>query len=72
MRPEDLLDIPTVYARDLSEELSADADRLLALTHQRRVENERLENLRDALSPELLSGRLRVPEAQAAIADLVG
>lgn len=43
------------------------ADELLWLMHQRRVESTRLAALRDALLPELLSGRIRVPEAGEAV-----
>lgn len=43
------------------------ADELLWLIHQRRVESTRLGVLRDALLPELLSGRIGVPEAGEAV-----
>jgi len=43
------------------------ADELLWLMHQRRVESIRLAALRDALLPELLSGRIRVPDAGQAV-----
>lgn len=43
------------------------ADELLWLMHQRRVESTRLAALRDALLPELLSGRIRVPEASEVV-----
>jgi type I restriction enzyme S subunit len=43
------------------------ADGLLWLMHQRRIESTRLAELRDALLPELLSGRIRLPEAGEAI-----
>jgi type I restriction enzyme S subunit len=43
------------------------ADGLLWLMHQRRVESTRLAALRDTLLPELLSGRIRVPEAGEAV-----
>ena len=39
------------------------ADEMLTLMHQRRIETTRLTALRDTLLPELLSGRIRVPEA---------
>lgn len=38
---------------------------------QIRDENLKLESLRDALLPELMSGRIRVPQAQEAIAEVI-
>ncbi len=49
--------------------------KLLALeeeAHVAAVETEKLEALRDALLPELMSGRIRVPEAREAIDEEVG
>ena len=50
-------------------ELVARIDTLFALILQRARENDQLAALRDALLPELLSGRIRVPEAAEAVVD---
>jgi type I restriction enzyme S subunit len=64
------LDALTSVVPDVRQLLAADvqaADELLSLMHQRRIEMTRLAALRDALLPELLSGRIRVPEASEAV-----
>lgn len=40
--------------------------------HQAEEENETLARLRDLLLPELLSGRIRVPEAREAVEEAAG
>ena len=45
---------------------------MLALVSHLEVENRALANLRDQLLPELLSGRIRVPEARETVAEAVG
>lgn len=42
------------------------------LAHQIRMENLSIVSLRDALLPELMSGRIRVPEAREAVLDTIG
>jgi len=67
VRPTDALaiEVPDVRKVDEAEKLKATA--LLEIAHQKQVESRRLSQLRDALLPELLSGRIRVPEAQGAV-----
>lgn len=64
--------IPTwlapVASADAQETYAAIARPLLARMDALRHEQARLESLRDALLPELLSGRVRVPEVAEAIA----
>lgn len=68
VRPDDMLSIEVPDARALDAALDAEAEGLLRLVHQARTESATLAELRDALLPELLSGRLRVPLAE----DLAG
>ncbi len=63
IRPEDLLTIEVPDVSKLTEDDSAQALALLDLIEQRRSEGVLLESLRDGLLSELLSGRIRVPEA---------
>jgi type I restriction enzyme S subunit len=44
---------------------------LLELVDSRNRENRQLASLRNALLPELLSGRIRVPEAEEAVAEVI-
>ena len=63
--------VPLLSAREtaeLSQRTLPLTKRLLSLTH----ENLKLAKLRDTLLPELMSGRIRVPEAQEAVAEVVG
>lgn len=62
VKPQDALDTDVPDVRQLSTADVAAADELLSLVHQRRIETTRLALLRDGLLPELLSGRIRVPE----------
>lgn len=63
IRPEDALNIEVPDVRLLPAERRRQVLDLLAMVHQRRSESRHLARLRDALLPELLSGRIRVPEA---------
>lgn len=63
IRPDDVLAIEVPDVRMMSVEAKKCALALLTVIHQRRSENRRLIDLRDSLLPELLSGRIRVPEA---------
>lgn len=65
-RPEDALDIAVPDVRALTASEAGRADVLIGLVHQRQTESRRLATLRDALMPELLSGRLRFQEARQA------
>ena len=62
--PADAMAIEVPDTRLADERTLSEADSLLRLTHQTRIESQTLAGLRDALLPELLSGRLRVPEAR--------
>lgn len=68
VRPDDMLSIEVPDVRALDAAQDAEAEGLLRLVHQARTESAVLADLRDALLPELLSGRLRVPPAE----DLAG
>lgn len=68
VRPNDVLDIEVPDVTRLSKSTKSAALGLLNSIEQKRDESARLRELRDRLLPELLSGRLRVPEAQEALA----
>jgi type I restriction enzyme S subunit len=68
VRPEDLLAIEVPDTTRLPEDQKKTALFLLTGIEQARQEIAKLEALRDALLPELISGRIRVPEAAEAIA----
>jgi type I restriction enzyme S subunit len=67
VKAQDALAIEVPDVRQLPVAEAQAADELLWLMHQRSVESARLAALRDALLPELLSGRIRVPEAGQAV-----
>ncbi len=67
VRPADAMAMEVPDARSAPAATVAMAEALLTLSRQRRVESRRLASLRDALLPELLSGRIRVPEAREAV-----
>lgn len=67
IRPDDLLAIDVPDVRMLPSAEKQRAYKLLELIHQRRREIRRLTAMRDVLLPELLSGRLRVPEEQSGV-----
>jgi type I restriction enzyme S subunit len=64
VKPNDVLAIDVPDVRHLGGAAVAEAEGLLRLAHQARMESRTLAELRDALLPELLSGRLRVPVAE--------
>lgn len=66
IRPDDLLSIEVPDTRGVADDVEQDARALLDLIHLRRREMASLRAVRDVLVPELLSGRLRVPEARSA------
>jgi type I restriction enzyme S subunit len=72
VRPTDALAIGVPDVRVADDQVVATADGLLGLAHQRKLESRRLATLGDALMPELLSGRIRVPEATEAVTNSVG
>lgn len=67
IRPDDLLTIDVPDTRALVPADKARALEMLTLVHQKRAESRRLAALRDALAPELLSGRMRVSEVATAL-----
>lgn len=69
VRPDDMLAIDVPDVRLLDDGTKQAALSLLRLAHQRREESAKLSKLRDTLLPELLSGRIRVPEAAAVVED---
>jgi type I restriction enzyme S subunit len=71
IRPDDMLTIKVPDTRRLSEHDKNYALNLLDLIHVRRRENVKLSALRDALLPELLSGRIRVRQRQRAVEEIV-
>lgn len=64
VRPDDLLSIEAPDVRELDESVKAQALALLTLVHERRHEIVELAGLRELLLPELMTGRIRVPEAE--------
>lgn len=69
VKPQDALDTEVPDVRQLPSSAIEAADELLCFVHQRRVEMTKLAGLSDALLPELLSGRIRVPEASEAVGE---
>lgn len=69
VRPDDMLAIEVPDVRQLDDATKETALSLLQLAHQRREEMAALSELRDALLPELLSGRIRLPEVAVVIQD---
>lgn len=69
IRPDDMLTVDVPDTRRLADAVKQQALALLQVIHLRRREVVRLAALRNTLLPELLSGRIRVPEA-AAVAEV--
>lgn len=67
VRPDDVLSIEVPDFSKVSEEIKCSTLLLLTRADNLRVESNRLVALRDALLPELLSGRIRVPAEKAAV-----
>ena len=65
VRPDDALEILVPDTRLLSSQVAAEADDLLNVAHQCRIESRSLAKIRDTLLPELLSGRVRVRDAES-------
>ena len=68
VRPDDVLAIEVPDVSRLPQSAKLTALGLLEGAEQRAEERTRLAALRDAILPELLSGRIRMPEAQQAMA----
>lgn len=67
IRPADALSIEVSDTRLADQSVLSEVAALLQRTNQSRVESRTLGALRDALLPELLSGRLRVEQARAQV-----
>lgn len=72
VRPDDVMLIEVPDFSGISLEQSQLALSLLQAIPEARKENQKLAELRDTLLPELISGRIRVPEARGAIEQEVG
>lgn len=68
VRPADVLEIEVPDVRRLPKSATSSALALLGKVEQLRRESVHLAELRDVLLPELLSGRIRVPEAEEVVA----
>jgi type I restriction enzyme S subunit len=64
VRPDDFLAIEAMDVRGLQEEVTAQALALLSFVDQARIESRSLATVRNALLPELLSGRTRASLAE--------
>lgn len=64
VRPDDALSIEVPDVRRLDPGVAAEANGLLRIAHQARIESQTLAELRDLLLPELLSGHMRVDPAR--------
>jgi type I restriction enzyme S subunit len=70
VRPEIVAATPVVVAPDdVLTRFAALADPLLDRFAANLVESDTLATLRDTLLPKLISGELRVPEAEAAVSE---
>lgn len=72
VRPEDVMSIEVPDFRQLDAGRSGAVLSLLRACTRARREIEKLANLRDTLLPELMSGRIRVPEVREAMNEEVG
>jgi type I restriction enzyme S subunit len=73
VRPDDLLDYRVALPpRTLLEAFQAVVDPILDSAGARLVESNALATLRDTLLPKLLSGEIRVPEAEEAVEEVIG
>ena len=71
IRPDDMLSIPVPDTRQISAGLIDAAESLLQRSHALVEEEGSLGSLRDALLPELLSGRIKVSEARETIEETI-
>ncbi len=71
VRPNDALSIEVPDVRKIAETEKLRVTALLEIEHQRKAENQHLSRLRDSLLPELLSGRIRVPEAHETVQEVI-
>jgi type I restriction enzyme S subunit len=72
VRPKDAQRIPVVFpSNGVVEKFAEQAEPLYELLLTNRDESQTLTSLRDTLLPELIFGRIRVPEAENAVAEVV-
>lgn len=67
VRPDDVLTIEVPDFRGAAPDVKQSTLRLLMRAESLRIELDRLTGLRDALLPELMSGRIRVPVSEVAV-----
>lgn len=72
VRPADLMTIGVPDYRSLAEHIQATVLTLLHLVSDRRRQSVALAELRNALLPELMSGRMRVDEAGCLVGETLG
>ena len=65
IKSDDALSVEVPDIRLIDEQTRVECDELIEMVGKRRSETEHLSRLRDALLPELLSGRLRVKDAES-------
>lgn len=70
VKPADLLATESIDPRNLSSELKGLIADICQLSFQLQHENRHLKATRDILLPQLMSGRLRVKEAEKFVADI--
>ncbi|SON62380.1 hypothetical protein MSIMFI_03905 [Mycobacterium simulans] len=71
IRPHDLLGIQVRDVRELSPDLTGLVAGLGQVCHERRKESRVLARTRDELLPLLMSGRVRVKDAEAAVSEVL-
>ncbi len=65
IKSDDALSVEVPDIRLIEEQTRVECDELIEMVGKRRSETEHLSRLRDVLLPELLSGRLRVKDAES-------
>lgn len=71
VRPDDLLATLVVDPRDLSEVMKDRITSMGSLIASKRTESAKLKSLRDALLPGLMSGRIRVKDAEDRVGEVL-
>ncbi|WP_395705367.1 restriction endonuclease subunit S [Rhodococcus ruber] len=71
VKPADILKVQVADPRRLDSAIAERITNLARIVHNAREESETLAALRDTLLPRLMSGELRVKDAEAVIADAV-
>ncbi|RQM35461.1 hypothetical protein TN91_04325 [Rhodococcus ruber] len=71
VKPADILKVQVADPRRLDSAIAERITNLARVVHNAREESETLAALRDTLLPRLMSGELRVRDAEAVVADAV-